>query len=127
MSKTALFWTGKKKDRSDNLSSNYCSSSSSIKSEKIAQRAIFQEHLMLHFSTTIDKHLTTPQYGFLADWHHIGLGVALKWPTQAALSCQNLTVHDSHFEPTVEIFLVWIKGQDLFPKETKHPSSTPYR
>jgi len=48
-------------------------------------------------------HLTIPRY---SSFWLIGITiVAPKRPTQAAFNCQNLTVHDTHFEPTVEMLL----------------------
>jgi len=65
----------------------------------------------------------TPVWFFVADWHHSGIGAALKWPTRTALSCQNLTVHNGDYESTGVILLVWIKGQYLAPVKIKCPSS----
>ena len=39
----------------------------------------------------------------------------------------NLTAYDSYFKPTVGILSSQIKGWDLSPVETKHPSSTTYK
>jgi len=38
----------------------------------------------------------------------------------------DLTTHDVHFEPTVEILPSQTKGHDLAPLKTKYPSSTYY-
>jgi hypothetical protein len=47
-----------------------------------------------------------------AKWQINGRGTSPKRPTQAACSCRfdNLTVHHAHFEPTVGILLIRIKG-----------------
>ena len=61
----------------------------------------------------------------MVDCHHKRDGAALKRPTQAILSCQNLIVHDGNFEFTVGILPVRIKSQDLTPVKTKYLYFTP--
>jgi len=68
-----------------------------------------------------------PSVIFLADWLHNSHDATLKWPTQPAFNCQNLTVHDSYFEPMVGILPSQIKDQDLVSLKTKYLSSTIYK
>jgi hypothetical protein len=51
-----------------------------------------------------------------------------RWSKEAnlgGLQLPNLTVHDGHFEPTVEFFPGWIKGQDLSLIKKNIPFSPP--
>jgi hypothetical protein len=77
-----------------------------------------------------NDHLTfndTLVWSVLANWHYSSSSTTLKWSTRPAFPATNLIAHDSHFEPTVGILTSWIKGQDLAPVKTKHPSSTLYK
>jgi hypothetical protein len=131
--KTIPFWPAhKKKKMSIDLSSDYCSSSSTFCTRKAARIATFSEHSMLHLSTKSDKpyttmmawHCTTPQHNFLlVDCPYSSCGAALKRVTGLAFSSRILAAHDDDFEPTVEILLDWIKGQDWSSIKTRCPSS----
>jgi hypothetical protein len=103
--------------------------------QKSSRWAIFHRHVILHLSIKVDKtcmkimvwHLTTIWYDPFSRLTPQQLWCRPKKTNLNNHQLLNLTVHDGHFEPIVEILLVYIKGQDLSIKEIKFPFFHPLK